>query len=59
MTPLELAAVRARTDQYGALVHEISTDPLARARLADRLIAEHLRREAEEIRRELDAPVRP
>lgn len=55
MSALAAAALSARLDQYRALVQEISADPLARARLADRLIQECLQREAAEIKAEIDA----
>ena len=52
MKTVEHALVHARLDQFGALVAEISTDPVARTRFGDRLIAECLEPEAAEIEAE-------
>lgn len=54
MKTVEQAATQVRLDQYRALVDEISTDPVAHARLGDRLIEEYLEREAAEIGAEIE-----
>jgi hypothetical protein len=47
-------ALHVRLDQFGALVSDLKGDTLARAQFADKLIQEHLRRERDEIERELN-----